>query len=924
MRTWIGLALLSVSWLFGLSYYHQTDWELWCATIIAGVAFLGRSGARMPSRGESAVALGLCLVALLLGPWPAAHGLEPSRSFGAAALEVLSVVLPYRIGLVLLVLGLALHLLDVGLRAALQSPRTPDADCSTALDRFARQLLGWLNRLPRQVCTALLAGGGVLLAQSAAILAYRAFTARSHELPWPLPRLIGAVAGLLGVDVAVYESTLATHTMRAQQMLGATWELLLDPPTLCFVVGAVVLLSWRHWTDPSPERRPWHLARSVAILLLLVAIWLPLRAGLLMAIFVHDVLRLEHEDTLTSMWIFWSPWMHLTLLAGPVLAAWRFLPGMAAEHSAASSAPQGTGPARRRQVLAASLVAGGVALLAAAVLWNPVGTRQQGRVIVEEFDPRGPDYIWERADKPFDTEWYGHLSGYNFYCIYDYCSRFYHTSRRSKGPLDADVLENCDVLVLKVPVRAYSKAEIKAVHKFVERGGGLLLIGEHTNVDPNRFELHDDAGSDPVAAATLGSSAYLNTISRKFGFIFRDDCLFGLDSVFEQHWTPPVIPHPIVQQMPPMDFATSCSIDPGNSPGRAVITDTGLKNLTADYHVSNFYPPADDRADMRYGAFVQLWATRYGKGRVLAFTDSTIFSNFSTFTPGKPELMLGMIEWLNHRDNCFDPRWPLAVPALMLLVAGLLAARGWQGAPLVLIAASLLAFSTTATGVQIVHRRAMPPPEPMSGKEMVEVVMDREVSSGKLPATGFISGKEDEFGIFERWILRLGYFTSRQQGTDVFDKDLVVFLYPNRKVPDAFRDALVQYVAAGGKVLVIDSAENEKEEKKSTANDLLEPFQLSVEYSAPRRGQLSDTDGMPAVWVEHACEVRGGRPLAKVDGKPVAATRRHGKGEVTVVGFGSRFSDANFGYTGDVIPTAEQRELFELEFSLLRKIIAGL
>jgi len=82
------------------------------------------------------------------------------------------------------------------------------------------------------------------------------------------------------------------------------------------------------------------------------------------------------------------------------------------------------------------------------------------------------------------------------------------------------------------------------------------------------------------------------------------------------------------------DFATSCSLEVGHSSGRGVIVSTGLKNSMADYHANNYYPQAVDHAAMRYGAFIQLWSTRHGRGRVLAFTDSTIFSNFCTFEPG--------------------------------------------------------------------------------------------------------------------------------------------------------------------------------------------------------------------------------------------------------------------------------------------------
>jgi len=169
---------------------------------------------------------------------------------------------------------------------------------------------------------------------------------------------------------------------------------------------------------------------------------------------------------------------------------------------------------------------------------------------------------------------------------------------------------------LKTPTRPYSPEEIDAVRRFVEDGGGLLLIGEHTDV--------------------YGTSRHLNAVAGQFGFSFRFDCLFGIDTVFDEHFENPLVPHPILQHMPPLDFATSCSIDPGTSSGRAVIRGTGLKNKLADYHVDNFYPQTDDEAEMRYGAFVQLWSMRHGRGRVVAFSDSTQFSNFCIMDSARP------------------------------------------------------------------------------------------------------------------------------------------------------------------------------------------------------------------------------------------------------------------------------------------------
>ena len=55
---------------------------------------------------------------------------------------------------------------------------------------------------------------------------------------------------------------------------------------------------------------------------------------------------------------------------------------------------------------------------------------------------------------------------------------------------------------------------------------------------------------------------------------------------------------------------------------------------------------------------------------------------------------------------------------------------------------------------------------------------------------------------------------------------------------------------------------------------------------------------------------------------PIAARARHGKGTVTVIGFGSRFADAYMGVTGDVVPNEQLRSVYELQFRIIQDIIA--
>jgi hypothetical protein len=865
-RAWIGLALLSASWLFGLRYYHAASWPVWAALIVAGTGLFTGIRRHTPGKAESILALVLLLPVIAVAPWP------------------------YRAAPLLMVVGLTLSLAPI--------PR----------------------RWPRAIGSAALLAGIILTAQALAVVAYESMTARSHELPRFLSLPLVGIARLIGLDAALDGSDLAIYSVRTVHRLGATWELLLDPPTLCFLVGGIVMLGlvrrvgYAHQPGSLSARKWW---AQPTLLIVLVALWLPARAALLMSIFIHRALRTEYDTPLALMNQFWNPWVHLVLLGIPVLLAIRLIPVWFGE-SPGSAEPiaetVGTAHPTGRRAAALVLVFVGLFLLCFGGLWDPAGRRKEGRILVDEFHS-----TWEPVDRPFDTQWYGEQSGYNYACIYDYCSRLYQMGRLQTR-IDDAVVRDCDVLVVKVPTLRYTPEEVAAIERFVKKGGGLLLIGEHTNV--------------------FDTGTHVNDIAQRFGFRFQYDCLFDIDAVFEQRWRPPVVAHPIVQGMPSFDFAVSCSISPGASLGRAVIRSTGLRNLPADYHVSNFYPQVEDHAYSRYGAFVQLWATRRGAGRVAAFTDSTVFSNFSTFEPGKAELMLGLLEWLNHRNVPLQPRLWLLLGGLVLgLVGGhrilncglrisdfglkkggtanpQSAVRNPQSFVLPL-AVGMLAWTMAALAVSAVHHHGMPLPQP--ARPFVHVVMDRTLCDTPLSRSGFLAGEANGFGIFERWILRLGYFTSRRRGPEALQGDLVVFTYPTRTVSDEFREAVVRYVASGGKVLVLDSPEN----TGSTANSLLYPFGLSLDSSRTLNGSLPPVGNQPAVPIEAAYRVAGGTPVVSLDGTTVAATVRHGQGSVTAVGFASRFADARMGVTGDVVPDAELRHVYDLEFTLLRDIISA-
>jgi hypothetical protein len=544
--------------------------------------------------------------------------------------------------------------------------------------------------------------------------------------------------------------------------------------------------------------------------------------------------------------------------------------------------------------VALALIFIAVAIFTVGLDWDPVGQRQEGRVLVVE---KHSDWSW--TDKPYDTDpaSFGHDFSYNYRAIYEYLNQYFEMARLSDDEeIDASTLENYDVLVIKIATERYSQQEVEAVLQFVDQGGGLLLIGEHTNFEK--------------------SSAYMNDLTRHLGFTLRHDLLYGLESSYEQHYRPPRVPHPAVQHMPPMDFAVGCSIDPGRSFGRAVIRETGLFGLPAYYRPDNYMPNPQHRSDMRYGAFIQLWATRYGDGRVLAFTDSTIFSNFCVFQPGKAELMLGMVEWLNHRGGG-NPRPWLLLLSLVPLAVGLwrLPVRG--DAWLLALAAGCCGWAVASGGVAAVHRTAMPPPERV--RPGTEVVIDRGLSQVKLSEGAYTTGEGEGYGLLEQWIARPGYFPVRRRGLDVFSGDVLVVLCPSRSVSESYRERLLEFVAAGGKLLVIDSPEN----TASTANSLLQPFGLSVLQDRAWQGSLSLGEGRIPLRIEAAREVTGGEPVGRMDKTPVAALAQYGKGAVMAIGFGSRFNDTSLGGSWDAEFTADNRARCDVLFALLRLLVEG-
>jgi len=281
----------------------------------------------------------------------------------------------------------------------------------------------------------------------------------------------------------------------------------------------------------------------------------------------------------------------------------------------------------------------GMGLAVAFMLgYEDPGHLKQGRVMIDEAHAD-----WEWADEPFDTTAYGIRAEYNYYNLREYLGHFYTVSLNFE-PITAARLDSVDVLVIKTPTESFAGEEIDAIENYVAGGGWLLLIGDHTNL--------------------FGMSTHLNEIAERFAVRFRCDDTFDIATTgFSNYRKPRSGFHPAAREVQDFAFLTSCSIE-GGIRTRPVMLGGGLGSEEVDYAHPNFFGNITYDLCDRFGLFLQAAATTFGEGRVMLFSDSTCFSNFCMFGPGRCELALGLIDYLNRRGE----RYPLVMPMMLALI----------------------------------------------------------------------------------------------------------------------------------------------------------------------------------------------------------------------------------------------------------------
>ena len=763
----------------------------------------------------------------------------------------------------------------------------------------------------KRVSSALITAGTILCLQVGMIILYGLVFSRLHDVS-VCSQAAAFLAKLVGIDSVVSNGTIYLGTQETTLPFVMTWDKLGILPLGLFAIAGSVMIARQRSED-------W-LLRQIPLFLLLIVFFALFRAVALM--YAYSIMR--------SLNVFWNPvFIMLSILPIiPILSMLNIFPHRQKQSLARYE------PTHLSKVIVLSWVALVFCMfsLTGAKFFQDPGVQKEGRILIDEVHSD-----WEKTTRPLDKEWYGSLSTYNYYSMYEWLTHYFSVDRNTEFPLDEYLLQSYDILIAKCPTRAYSEEEIQSIVSFVEDGGGLWLIGDHTNV--------------------FGMNTFLNQLAREFGFHFNNDSTHELWTRGLSVYRPPgFLAHPAVKDVEKFQFLTSCSLDvPWHA--EEVILAYGLGSKPGDYSDKDFFRRASYvLGDSDFGAFIQAAAAKYGRGRVMAFTDSTCFSSFSVFMDGNPALILGSLQYLNRRNSIPWLNTGLGILSLVFASVLVFILVQWrQGISLTeFVVFGMLGVVLSAAVFSAVSSSSYPQPKPHT--DLSRVAFDEEHSSAIISSAPNLTVKRYRtYNTFFVWTQRIGLhpFQASSLEDALADSMVIVITNPTSSLTDEEKESLIQYIESGGKLLLMDSLLN----TSSTANEIaglfgmriqciMRPLELMYPVVVDERGGSSHSlpivsnegdIGSDSVTLQPSSNldasqldlgsafadlsVVGGFPVSRsAQGSTKIASANRGEGLVVVVVDSVAFSDETMHGTMSE-PDEFRRSVSELEYVLFEDVL---
>jgi hypothetical protein len=431
-------------------------------------------------------------------------------------------------------------------------------------------------------------------------------------------------------------------------------------------------------------------------------------------------------------------------------------------------------------------------------------------------------------------------------------------------PLTPQRLEGYSILILETPEKNLSSLETEAVLDFVRGGGGLFVLGDHTNL------LDCYKNLNPV----------LNPLGLHLNFDYsmlwepHFPSLFGIDSVEET-------------------AGATLSINSSNAlvfSSLKYTTWADQGNWSSDSFLGDLLPEKGER----FGVLPICAAASYGRGRAVAIANSDSFSG--------PNLLYNyrfvdrVLGYLNYENSLLESSWLRAL-LLLIIAYGIFRLRSAALEP--------WTYSLCLVFIVILVQSALP--AAANPSQMMALDLDHANIEGYGPPNQY---RNVFFAIFAQ---HYGFnpILTAAIPRDLENYEAYVSMGPTSPFLLREIEALHSYVLKGGTLLVFDGYHSETPEDPSPAasNSLLEAFGMHLGSSLlgemtyfnetawgfplaymmnpifqARPADHPLMNGTENITMYSAVEVQGGVPLAFYGEKPVMAIKEEGLGRIIVVG----------------------------------------
>jgi len=726
--------------------------------------------------------------------------------------------------------------------------------------------------------------GITLILQTALYPFYSVFVVHSHRIDIFSP-IVSLFGNLLGLKTSLNNGLVFVQTFQQTYPFTITWEKLGFFNWFNLLIGVLIIFIFFY------EKTK-----------ILKNLFLFLIASFLYLIFRFIAFIYLYVNTL-ELDIFWNPLYVLLSFLPLILFFMKVLP---LNDIKINSDYLQNLRINKKHFLASILVFIFIFSIVGAFVFQDPGIRKDGRILIDEYHSD-----WEDTTKPLDKEWYGMLSTYNYYSWAEWLNYYYHVERNNKS-LTSAILENYDILILKCPTNSYTNEEVYVIVQFVERGGGLYLIGDHTDV--------------------FGMNTFLNQVSSNFGICFKTDATYELGTGMMSVYKPDTLfSHPIVQNLKEFNFMTSCTLQaPLNSEN--VIIGNRLISEPGTYSTENFFRESVASPESEYGLLLQVAAVKYGKGRVLAFSDSTVFSSFSMFSDGYKNFNFGAVEYLNRINQYSFFNTILIGVSIISFLITLYLLRNERKIMILLLFlfAGLLSISTVIpifSYYNQINYRA-----PVAHSDFIQVCFDQEYSDFNIslqPSIGFFNEKNN-YGTFFVWTQRVGCIPSIEETLENSIKigDIIVFINTIKPFNSGEIKKITNYVENGGRILVMDSVTN----GRSTTNELIGNFGMWINHNTvDNRVYLTYNDSRLNSTIGNLTSpylsITGGEKILINENNETYASvvefynESTGKiGKIVVLVDSYSFSDSIMGGTFNE-PDEYQKQIYNTEYYIFEKVL---